>query len=157
MPVDADCALTERIVGLSDLSLEQLRVRWQADFGRAASAHLSRALLLRLYVYRLQVGVYGDLGSGTAQLRDRLSREDIVDSEKSIPLHASGSSRNQLRPGTLLTREHGGVHHRVLVAERSYEWNGQSYSSLSQVATAITGTRWNGPRFFGLPSWKAAR
>lgn len=157
MPVNADCALTEQIAGLSTLSLEQLRVRWQTNFGRAASAHLTRALLLRLFIYRLQVEVYGDLGSGTVQLLDRLSREDIADSEKSIPLHSGGSSREQLRPGTLLTREHGGIHHRVFVAERGYEWNGHSYSSLSQVATAITGTRWNGPRFFGLPSSRAAR
>ena len=55
-----------------------------------------------------------------------------------------------LRPGTLLAREHGRVLHRVLVEADGFSWQGQSYDSLSKVALAITGTRWNGPRFFGL-------
>jgi hypothetical protein len=55
-----------------------------------------------------------------------------------------------LKPGTLLVREHEGVLHRVTVQAKGFAWNCQSFRSLSDVARAITGTRWNGPRFFGL-------
>ncbi|WP_281411524.1 DUF2924 domain-containing protein [Enterovirga aerilata] len=54
------------------------------------------------------------------------------------------------KPGTLLVREWEGTLHRVMVLEEGYAWNGQSFESLSKAARAITGTNWNGPRFFGL-------
>ncbi len=59
-------------------------------------------------------------------------------------------TNTRLRPGTVLGREWNGRMHRVAVLTDAFSWNGNSYSSLSQVAFAITGTRWNGPRFFGL-------
>jgi DUF2924 family protein len=55
-----------------------------------------------------------------------------------------------LKPGTLLRREWQGVLHSVIVAKHGFAWNGSTYGSLSEVARAITGTRWSGPRFFGL-------
>jgi hypothetical protein len=55
-----------------------------------------------------------------------------------------------LRPGTTLSREWNGQMQRVSVLSEGFAWNGKTYRSLSQVAFAITGTRWNGPRFFGL-------
>ena len=55
-----------------------------------------------------------------------------------------------MRPGTLLTREWAGHLHRVMVSSDGFGWNGKIYKSLSKVACAITGSRWNGPRFFGL-------
>jgi len=59
-------------------------------------------------------------------------------------------SRTELRPGTLLTREWGGHLQQVMVLPDGFTWNGKAYRSLSKVAFAITGSRWNGPRFFGL-------
>jgi DNA invertase Pin-like site-specific DNA recombinase len=59
-------------------------------------------------------------------------------------------SRTELRPGTLLTREWDGHLQRVMVLADGFAWNGKTYRSLSKVAFAITGSRWNGPRFFGL-------
>jgi hypothetical protein len=67
-------------------------------------------------------------------------------SNKSAPLPQASS----VRPGTLLVREWDGVLHRVMALDEGFAWNGTSYRSLSEVARAITGTRWNGPRFFGL-------
>ena len=58
--------------------------------------------------------------------------------------------RTELRPGTLLTREWDGQVQRVMVLADGFSWNGKTYPSLSKVAFAITGSRWNGPRFFGL-------
>jgi Protein of unknown function (DUF2924) len=62
------------------------------------------------------------------------------------------SSRFEVRPktGSVLVREHQGELHRVMVLDRGYAWSGQTYTNLSKVAFAITGTKWNGPRFFGL-------
>jgi Protein of unknown function (DUF2924) len=57
-----------------------------------------------------------------------------------------------MRPpqGTILAREWQGRMHRIAVLADGFAWNGKIYASLSKIAFAITGTRWNGPRFFGL-------
>ena len=60
--------------------------------------------------------------------------------------------RRGLKPGTILVREHAGVLHRVVVMENGFAWEGKTFRSLSEAAQAITGTNWNGPRFFGLRS-----
>jgi hypothetical protein len=70
----------------------------------------------------------------------------------------SGSSSGpHIKPGCLLVREWVGEIHRVMVVEVGFAWNGGTYHSLSEVARAITGTRWNGPRFFGLDRQRAAK
>ena len=53
-------------------------------------------------------------------------------------------------PGTVLTREWNGRNHRVMLVAEGFAWGGRTYHSLSSIAFAITGTKWNGPRFFGL-------
>ncbi len=58
--------------------------------------------------------------------------------------------RTELTPGTVLVREWDRRSQRVMVMPDGFAWNGQTYDSLSKVAFAITGTKWNGPRFFGL-------
>jgi len=146
--------LAGEIATLDSLSLCDLRLRWQIKFGRTASTRLPKNLLLRLYAHRLQAEVYGDLRAGTIQLLDRLGTEKST-GDSQIPLPGDQNSRGQLKAGTVLVREHAGANHHVMVTKGGYCWNGQTYSSLSQVATAITGTRWSGPRFFGLKSAKA--
>lgn len=153
---EAETDLTEEIASLERLALDDLRLRWQSRFGRTPSTHLSRFLLLRLYAYRIQAEVGGDLGPGTVQLLDRLGREKIAEG-KFVPLPADLDGGGQLKAGTVLVREHAGANHHVMVTQDGYFWNGQTFPSLSQVATAITGTRWNGRRFFGLRSGKAAQ
>lgn len=59
-------------------------------------------------------------------------------------------------PGTILAREFNGETHRVMVVKDGFVWNGHTFGSLSTIANAITGTRWNGPRFFALRDRKAA-
>ena len=58
--------------------------------------------------------------------------------------------RTELKTGTILMREWNGRPHRVTVMDEGFAWNGRTYDSLSKIALAITGTKWNGPRFFGL-------
>jgi len=77
------------------------------------------------------------IGSGSAERIDRLV------ADFNLP-------KTELRPGTLLTREWDGHLQRVMVLADGFAWNGKTYRSLSKVAFAMTGTRWSGPRFFGL-------
>lgn len=141
--VDVEAEI-ERLRGLG---LAALQLSWRAVFGRAAPAHLSKTLLLRLLAYRLQAQAYGDLSPATRKLLDGLATEaPSSDGDAAVPLPGQG----QLMPGTVLIREHDGQQHHVMVVEGGFVWNGTTYESLSKIAFAITGTKWNGPRFFGL-------
>ena len=115
--------------------------RLAAELARSA-VHLSRALLHRVLAYRVQADALGDLDRETARALDRL----WVDTDGAVAM----PERPGTKPGTLLVREWEGTLQRVMVLERGFAWNGQTYDSLSGVARAITGTAWNGPRFFGL-------
>jgi hypothetical protein len=61
-----------------------------------------------------------------------------------------GSPRRRLKPGTVLVRDYQGQRHTVTVVPNGFDWQGTTYSSLSAIARAITGTAWSGPRFFAL-------
>jgi hypothetical protein len=88
----------------------------------------------------------GDLDKTTVRLLDRIAD----DARSGKPVEVPVPDRVGLRPGTLLAREWEGAPQRVMVLVEGFAWNGNTYPSLSQVARAIAGTRWNGPRFFGL-------
>jgi hypothetical protein len=115
-------------------------------FGGKAPTHLSRHLLFRLLAYRLQAEHLGDLDPGSKRLLDRSDSPEDASRRAGNAVRATKS----LRPGTVLGREWNGEMHRVAVLAEGFAWNGTTYPSLSKVAFAITGTRWNGPRFFGL-------
>jgi Protein of unknown function (DUF2924) len=138
--------LDVEITRLRDLDVGELRNRWQAVFGRPAPTHLPRHLLFRVVAYRLQADRFGDLD------RERRRLLDHSGSPEQAGQGAVGLIRRiaDLRPGTVLGREWNGRMQRVAVRADGFAWNGKTYPSLSQVAFAITGTRWNGPRFFGL-------
>ncbi len=143
-----DSAASE-IESLKALDPGLLLRHWRALMGRPAPAHLSRSLMVRILAYRQQARAHGDLDRATLRVLDAtIGQGELVSA--SSPLAASPGPRSDLRPGTVLTREYEGVLHRVMVVEHKFAWNGQTYASLSKVACAITGTRWNGPRFFGL-------
>src|SRR5947209_1644116 len=113
-------------------------------FGRRAPPHLPRHLLFRVLAYRMQVDQLGDLDGESQRLLDR------SESPENAGQRAAGRRPSVLRPGTMLAREWNGDVQRVAVLAEGFAWKGQTYPSLSKVAFAITGTRWNGPRFFGL-------
>jgi hypothetical protein len=146
MSADNDGEIETEIARLRDLDLEGLKLRWRTEFGRTAPA-LSKSLLLRLLAYRLQAQVFGDLSPPTKRMLEALASEPSgKDKQAPVPL----PGHRQLMPGTVLIREHDGHQHHVMVAEGGFIWGGKTYPSLSKVAGAITGTKWNGPRFFGL-------
>jgi len=80
-----------------------------------------------------------------------------LDAETKVLLCGSSMPRAKAPPGSRLTREYRGVLHHVDVDEHGFSYHGQHYDSLSAIARQITGTRWNGPRFFGLREAAAAR
>src|SRR4051812_43459987 len=139
-------------------------LRWRNVFRSTAPAHLPRSLLLRIIAYRIQANAFGDLDRETARYLYQIARD--YEKRRAAGERRSGKNpppippvpnRHSLKPGTMLAREHGGVLHRVIVGEGGFSWNDASYKSLSEVARAITGTNWNGPRFFGLRDSKAAQ
>ena len=137
------------IAHLRGLDLQGLRARWQSVFQRPAPAHLGRHLLFSIIAYKIQAARFGDLDHETKKLLDRT---EAVESGSAMParLIAFEQKRRVLTPGTVLVREWNEQSQRVMVMQDGFAWNGQTYDSLSKVAFAITGTRWNGPRFFGL-------
>jgi hypothetical protein len=117
-------------------------------FRRRAPPHLPRHLLFRILAYRLQADRLGDLDANTRRVLDRIGLGSWEGIDRLVA--DLNRSRTELRPGTLLTREWHGHLQRVMVLADGFSWNGKTYRSLSKVAFAITGSRWNGPRFFGL-------
>ncbi len=139
----------DEIAHLRGLDLKGLRSRWQSIFQRQAPAHLTRHLLFAVIAYRLQADRFGDLDHATRQVLDRTVAKEEGPA-MSARLASVDQKRIRLTPGTVLVREWDRQSQRVMVMADGFAWNGQTYDSLSKVAFAITGTRWNGPRFFGL-------
>lgn len=153
-PAASDSNTVEaEIARLRDLDLASLRARWQTVFRRQPPPHLPRHLLFRVLAYRLQADRLGDLDGECRRLLDQAV------SPEAAGKHAEARSRmvTDVRPGTMLAREWNGQMHRIAVLDDGFAWNGKTYGSLSTIAFAITGTRWNGPRFFGLRNTPARK
>ena len=135
---------------LDDLPLEALGLHWRNHLGGNPPRHLPRWLLARLLAYRLQAQRHGDLSPATLRLLkgkgERGSGGPKPFQTRSAALRQGGA----LRPGSILMREWQGRLEQVMVLEEGFAWQGRSFASLSAVAKAITGTNWNGHRFFGL-------
>jgi hypothetical protein len=138
--VDA-AAVEAEIERVRSLLGAALRRRWQAEFGRPLPKSLPGDLLRRMIANRIQEQAFGTLDRDTLKLLDSLARRGGV----------RRGERN-LKVGTVLVRDYQGRRHTVTVAPEGYVWEGEPYSSLSAIARVITGTVWNGPRFFAAKS-----
>jgi hypothetical protein len=118
---------------LQAAGLQELRGEWERRYG-AAPRLRSPDLLRRILAWRIQAADEGGL--------DRAARRMLAGSRAGPEALLAG--------GAIITREWKGVRHEVEVADGGYIYNGERWKSLSEVARAITGTRWNGPRLFGL-------
>lgn len=145
MPGDL-AKIEAELVRLGQLDLATLKARWRSATGRAAPAGVQRSLLLKMLAYRLQADAFGDLDLGTARFLDRVVSARGFAGAKTLPL----PDKARAGQGAIFVREWEGVIHHVIHMADGYAWNGSTYRSLSEVARAITGVRWNGPRFFGL-------
>jgi hypothetical protein len=130
-------SLDAALARTGEMNIEQLRVRWRETFGSDPPAAFSKDLLARAICHQLQEQAFGGLSASTGRLlRSRVK---------------PGAERpRQIRVGSILIREHQGVVHEVLVVPGGFCWRDATYDSLSTIAKKITGTSWNGPRFFGL-------
>jgi hypothetical protein len=147
--ISTQISVEDEIAHLRGLDLGGSRARWQSVFQRPAPVHLTRYLLFAIIAYRVQSDRYGDLDHATRQVLDRSDTKD-TGPITSARLASFDQKRTRLTPGTVLVREWDRQSQRVMVMANGFAWNGQTYDSLSKVAFAITGTKWNGPRFFGL-------
>ena len=142
--------LTENeIAHLRDLDLTALKARWLNEFSKVAPKHLTHYLLFKILAYKVQADRFGDLDAETSKALDKTGAGDRNTSVSQKP--AKLDQRRFVPPaGTVLVREWDRKSHRVMVLADGFAWNGKTFASLSQVAFAITGTKWNGPRFFGM-------
>ena len=139
----------DEIAHLRDLDLHGLRARWKGVFRSPTLPHLPRHLLFAVLAYRLQADELGDLAPDTVRLLKQIGTSGTTIDAARLTSEFD-RRRTELKAGTILMREWNGRPHRVMVVDEGFAWNGKTYDSLSKIAFAITGTKWNGPRFFGL-------
>ena len=120
--------------------MAEVRALWRTAFKKEPPKALSRDLLVRMLAWRLQEKAFGGHDAATLRLLQAHARQDVG---KLVLFR-------RLKPGTSVVREYQGVRHIVTISEGGFVWQGRSYDSLSAIAREITGSRWNGPRFFGL-------
>ena len=134
-----------RLAALAGMPIAELKAEWRRLFATEPPPYNRRFLESRL-AYRTQELAYGGLRRETLERLEALGEQ--IDG-KNITLRRI---RQDQRPiaGTRLLREYQGVEHVVTVTRDGFEWQGRPYQSLSAIARAITGTRWNGWVFFGM-------
>lgn len=134
----------DRLALLPKMGRAELLALWSELYKQPPPPQLRRGLLIKFLAYRIQEQAYGGLSPAT---RKRL-RELAHKFERDPNAEIAGAPR--IKPGTRLIRDWGGKTYHVTVLDNGYEYAGQRYSSLSEIARLITGTRWSGPLFFGL-------
>ena len=147
---DHDTVLA-RIAALKTTTTTKLKEQWTALFETPPPPYNRRFLESRL-AYRIQELAYGGLKPETVRRLEQLGEQ--LDGGNIAVRRVRGSDIPIA--GTRLIREYQGVEHTVTVMTDGYEWQGRPYKSLSAIARAITGTRWNGLLFFGLKNRRRA-
>lgn len=140
-------SLDNEIASLPSLTRSQLQAKWRSRLKKEPPAHLEKPLLVPMLAYKLQEQTYGGLKPAIKRRMRELARSFDRNPKKAgkMLFHAA-----TIKPGTRLLREWNGETHQVTVHEQGFEYKGEIYRSLSEVARLITGTRWSGPLFFGL-------
>jgi hypothetical protein len=145
--------MLKQIADLESASTADLQHRWEQLLGTEPPRY-NREFLFRRLAHRLQELAGGGLGQAARARMDHLLEEAGYDEIAAARDHRKPPPGRCAFPvpGTRLIREWSGERHEVTVAPGGFEYRGQRYRSLSAIATAITGTHWNGPAFFGLRS-----
>jgi len=146
-----DASVLSIVAGLEGHDLNGLRRQWRAHLGGEPPAHLPHWLLMRVLAYRLQVDALGGLDKSIRRMLRSNKELGAVPFDPRAPQTRDGVG---LKAGALLVREWNGKLERVMVLEDGFAWNGQTFGSLCKIAKAMTGTNWNGHRFFGLRQGK---
>ncbi len=132
-----DEAIGAEIERVRSLGFDALRMLWRTTFRCSPPQGFSKDIMARFLCWHLQEQAFGGLDQETTKLLDRLAQ-----GERPV--------QRRLRAGTVLIREYQGERYTVTVVAGGYVWREQNYTSLSTIARAITGTNWNGPRYFGV-------
>ena len=131
---------------IDSASRAELNSRFEAEFRRKPGPRTSLVLMRQNLAWAAQARTAGD---HPQQQRRRLI--------KALDRRVHGKTPGNTlpyRPGTRLIREFQGTVYEVTVLDKGYAWEGRTYTNLSRIATEITGTKWSGPRFFGLTGGK---
>ena len=137
-------AIEAEIDRIRSLGLDDLRALWRTTFRSSPPTGFTKDLVARFVCWHIQEEAFRGLDPQAAKVLDETAK--VLDGfvrGKKVP-------HWRLKAGTVLVREYQGERHTVTVVPGGYVWRESTYASLSTIARAITGTAWNGPRFFGL-------
>ena len=141
-----DLAVEAELDRLAVMPIAQLRVRYQEVFHSDPPKAFGPDLLRRSIAHRIQEKAYGSLSRSAQRLLDQMMKAYAAKPNGKIALP------RRIKPGSVLVREWKGKSHRVMVLADGFAYDGSTFGNLSEIAGLITGTKWNGPRFFGLRS-----
>jgi Protein of unknown function (DUF2924) len=145
-PVDP--AVEAELDRLATMPIAGLRTRYRELFRSDPPKAFGPDLLRRSVAHRIQENAYGGLSRPMQRLLDQFIKEYAAKPGGRIVLP------RRIKPGSVLVRQWKGKSHRVMVLADGFAYNDKTFGNLSEIAVLITGTRWNGPRFFGLRSKK---
>jgi Protein of unknown function (DUF2924) len=133
-------AIEAEIDRVRSLGLGELRTLWRTTFRSSPPPGFTKDLIARFLCWHIQEQALGGLDPETTRHLASLARGN----------RSRADRPRRLKTGTVLVREYQGERHSVTVVANGFVWREATYASLSTIARAITGTNWNGPRFFGL-------
>lgn len=145
-PAPGDPAVEAELDQLATTPIVQLRARYREAFRTDPPKAFGPDLLRRSIAHRIQEKAYGGLSRPTQRLLDQMMKAFAARPGGKIVLP------RRIKPGSVLVRDWKGRSHRVMVLADGFDYDGKTFGNLSEIAVQITGTRWNGPRFFGLRS-----
>lgn len=140
MSEKSEAELAAAIEGVRSMPVDEIRELWRKTFKSPLPSALGKDMLGRMISYHIQEKALGGLSRASLRLLHDIGRG------KSAP----ETARRRLKPGTVLVREYQGERHSVVVAADGFIWRDETFASLSTIARLVTGTNWNGPKFFGL-------
>ena len=141
-----DPAVEVELDRLAVMPIAQLRVRYREVFRGDPPKAFGPDLLRRSIAHRIQERAFGGLSRSAQRALDQMMKAFRAKPNGKIVLP------RRIKPGSVLVREWKGKSHRVMVLADGFAYDGETYTNLSEIAVLITGTRWSGPRFFGLRS-----
>jgi hypothetical protein len=142
----ADPVVEAELDRLPVMPIAQLRVRYGEVFRTEPPKAFGPDLLRRSIAHRIQEKAYGGLSRSAQRLFDQMIKAYAAKPNGKIVLP------RRIKPGSVVVREWKGRSHRVVVLTEGFAYEGKTFGNLSEIASLITGVRWNGPRFFGLRS-----
>jgi hypothetical protein len=142
----ADPVVEAQLDRLARMPITQLRARYRELFRADPPKAFGPDLLRRSVAHRIQEKAYGGLSRSAQRLLNQMIKAFAAKPGGKLVLP------RRIKPGSVLVREWKGRSHRVMVLADGFAYDGKAYRSLSEIACLITGTKWNGPRFFGLRS-----